>query len=266
MAVARPAKKPTAQKGPKESNFVWEGKDRSGKIVRGEMRAGGQAVVQATLRRQGILVTKVKRQKASGGGRVSEQDITVFTRQLATMMKAGVPLLQAFDIVGKGASKPSVGKLLLDIKTEVEIGNSLNSAFRKHPLYFDALYCNLVGAGEQAGILETLLDRLATYKEKTLGIKKKIKGAMFYPLAVIAVAFLVTAVIMIFVIPQFKEVFKSFGANTTLHQHFRPFRRMVVCDVWSDWRSHLGFFRGLETLQTHADLHGQAISETTRLR
>lgn len=213
MAVARPAKKIAAPKGPKEFNFVWEGKDRSGKIVRGEMRAGGQAVVQATLRRQGVLVTKVKRQKATGGGKITEQDITVFTRQLATMMKAGVPLLQAFDIVGKGASKPSVGKLLLDIKTEVETGSSMNAAFRKHPLYFDALYCNLVAAGEQAGILEALLDRLATYKEKILAIKKKIKGAMFYPIAVIVVAFLVTAVIMIFVIPQFKEVFKSFGAD-----------------------------------------------------
>lgn len=213
MAVARPAKKPAAQKGPKEYNYVWEGKDRSGKIVRGEMRAGGQAVVQATLRRQGVLVTKVKQQKISGGGKVTEQDITVFTRQLATMMKAGVPLLQAFDIVGKGASNAAVGKLLLDIKTEVETGSSLNSAFRKHPLYFDALYCNLVAAGEQAGILEALLDRLATYKEKILAIKKKIKGAMFYPIAVIVVAFLVTAVIMIFVIPQFKEVFKSFGAD-----------------------------------------------------
>ena len=213
MAVARPVKKPAAPKGPKEYNFVWEGKDRSGKIVRGEMRAGGQALVQATLRRQGVLVTKVKQQKMSSGGKVTEQDICLFTRQLATMMKAGVPLLQSFDIVGKGASKPAVAKLLFDIKTEVETGNSLNSAFRKHPMHFDALYCNLVGAGEQAGILEALLDRLATYKEKILAIKKKIKGAMFYPIAVLAVAFLVTAIIMIFVIPQFKEVFKSFGAD-----------------------------------------------------
>src|SRR5690606_5109228 len=189
MAVARPAKKPAAPKGPKEYNFVWEGKDRAGKTVRGEMRAGRHARGQATLARQGWLVTKIKKQQMASGGKVTEQDITVFTRQLATMMKAGVPLLQAFDIVGKGASKPAVGKLLLDIKTEVEIGNSLNSAFRKHPLHFDALYCNLVGAGEQAGILENLLDRLATYKEKILAIKKKIKGAMFYPIAVIAVAF-----------------------------------------------------------------------------
>lgn len=231
MAVARPVKKPAAPKGPKEYSYAWEGKDRSGKIVRGEMRAGGQAVVQATLRRQGVLVTKVKQQKMSGGGKITEQDITIFTRQLATMMKAGVPLLQAFDIVGKGASKPSVGKLLLDIKTEVEIGNSLNSAFRKHPLYFDALYCNLVGAGEQAGILEALLDRLATYKEKILAIKKKIKGAMFYPIAVIAVAFLVTAVIMIFVIPQFKEVFKSFGADLPAPTLFF----ISISDAFVEW-------------------------------
>lgn len=231
MAVARPAKKIAAPKGPKEYNFVWEGKDRSGKIVRGEMRAGGQTVVQATLRRQGVLVTKVRQQKATGGGKITEQDITVFTRQLATMMKAGVPLLQAFDIVGKGASKPSVGKLLLDIKTEVETGSSMNAAFRKHPLYFDALYCNLVAAGEQAGILEALLDRLATYKEKILAIKKKIKGAMFYPIAVIAVAFLVTAVIMIFVIPQFKEVFRSFGADLPAPTLFF----IAISDAFVEW-------------------------------
>lgn len=208
--AAKPAKKNDA---PKEFNFVWEGKDRSGKIMRGEMRAGGQAVVQSTLRRQGILVTKIKQQKAGSGGKVKEKDISLFTRQLATMMKAGVPLLQAFDIVGRGASNPAVSKLLLDIKTDVETGNSLNAAFRKHPLYFDPLYCNLVEAGEQAGILETLLDRLATYKEKILAIKGKIKGAMFYPVAVIVVAFIVITVIMIFVIPQFKETFKSFGAD-----------------------------------------------------
>ncbi|MDE2599694.1 MAG: type II secretion system F family protein [Rhodocyclaceae bacterium] len=231
MAVARPVKKAAAPKGPKEYNFIWEGKDRGGKIVRGEMRAGGQAVVQATLRRQGIMVTKAKQQKASGGGKVKEQDITIFTRQLATMMKAGVPLLQAFDIVGKGASKPAVGKLLLDIKTEVETGSSLNAAFRKHPLYFDALYCNLISAGEQAGILEALLDRLATYKEKILGIKKKIKGAMFYPIAVLVVAFLVTAVIMIFVIPQFKEVFKGFGADLPAPTLFF----IALSDAFVEW-------------------------------
>ncbi|HEY3430920.1 MAG TPA: type II secretion system F family protein [Rhodocyclaceae bacterium] len=197
----------------KEDNFTWEGKNKAGKVVKGEMQAAGEAIVRTTLRRQGILVSKVKKQRRSSGGSIGEKDITLFTRQLATMMKAGVPLLQSFDIVGKGASNPAVGRLLLDIKTEVETGASLNQAFRKHPDYFDPLFCNLVAAGEQAGILETLLDRLATYKEKILGIKAKIKSALFYPIAVIVVAFIVLAVIMIFVIPQFKAVFTSFGAE-----------------------------------------------------
>jgi type IV pilus assembly protein PilC len=199
--------------GVKEYQFAWEGKDKSGKLVRGEMRAASEAVVSTTLRRQGVLPTKVKKQTFKSGGKVEEKDISLFTRQLATMMKAGVPLLQAFDIVGKGASNEAVGKLLMEIKTEVETGSSLNQAFRKYPLYFDALFCNLVQAGEQAGILESLLDRLATYKEKILAIKGKIKSALFYPIAVLVVAFIVTAVIMIFVIPQFKSIFKSFGAD-----------------------------------------------------
>jgi type IV pilus assembly protein PilC len=198
---------------PRETTFLWEGKDKAGKVVRGEMRAGGLAVVSATLRRQGILVTKVRKQRLGGGGRVNEKDITLFTRQLATMMKAGVPLLQSFDIVSKGAAKPAVAKLLTEIRIEVETGSPLATAFRKHPLYFDALFCNLVQAGEQAGILESLLDRLATYKEKILAIKSKIKAALFYPIAIIAVAFVITAVIMIFVIPAFKEVFTNFGAD-----------------------------------------------------
>ncbi|MGH8683130.1 MAG: type II secretion system F family protein [Burkholderiales bacterium] len=197
----------------KERIFVWEGRDRTGKKIKGEMRAGGQAVVNATLRRQGINVTKVRKQRLGGGTRVKEKDIALFTRQMATMMKAGVPLLQAFDIVGKGHSNTRVTKLLMDIKADVETGSSLAAAFRKHPLHFDALYCNLVQAGEQAGILETLLDRLASYKEKILAIKSKIKAAMFYPVAVIVVAFVITAVIMIFVIPAFKQVFTSFGAD-----------------------------------------------------
>ena len=159
---------------PKEIVFSWEGKDKAGKIVRGEMRAGGQAVVNATLRRQGILVTKVKKQRIGRRGKVAEKDIALFTRQLATMMKAGVPLLQSFEIVSKGASNPAVAKLLNEIKLEVETGSPLATAFRKYPLHFDALYCNLVQAGEQAGILENLLDRLATYKEKILAIKSKI--------------------------------------------------------------------------------------------
>jgi type IV pilus assembly protein PilC len=202
-----------AAKGPREATFAWEGKDKAGKVIRGEMRAGGEAVVNATLRRQGILVTKVRKQRVGRGGKVTDKDITLFTRQLATMMKAGVPLLQSFDIVGKGAPNPAVAKLLYEIKTEVETGSPLATAFRKYPLYFDALFCNLVQAGEQAGILETLLDRLANYKEKILAIKSKIKSALFYPIAIIAVAFIITAVIMIFVIPAFKEVFRNFGAD-----------------------------------------------------
>jgi type IV pilus assembly protein PilC len=197
----------------KEITYLWEGKDKSGKIIKGQMRAGGQAVVQVTLRRQGIVVTKVHKQRIGRGGRVSEKDVSLFTRQMATMMKAGVPLLQSFDIVGKGHSNPAVARLLMGIKTDVETGSSLASAFRKYPLHFDALYCNLVAAGEQAGILETLLERLATYKEKILAIKSKIKSALFYPIAIVVVAFIITAVIMIFVIPAFKEVFSNFGAD-----------------------------------------------------
>ena len=197
----------------KEFTFLWIGKNKAGKIVRGEQRATSEAVVNATLRRQGILVTKVSKQSFRGGGKVTEKDVALFTRQLATMMKAGVPLLQTFDIVGRGHDNPAVGRLLLDIKSDVETGSSLSQAFRKFPLYFDPLYCNLIAAGEQAGILETLLERLATYKEKMISIKSKIKAALFYPIAIIIVAFIITTVIMIFVIPAFKEVFKSFGAD-----------------------------------------------------
>src|ERR1700704_793305 len=197
----------------KEITYLWEGKDKSGKIIKGQMRAGGQAVVQVTLRRQGIVVTKVHRQKLGRGGRVSDKDVTLFTRQMATMMKAGVPLLQSFDIVGKGHSNPAVARLLMGIKTDVETGGLVPAAFRKYPLHFDALFCNLVAAGEQAGILETLLERLATYKEKILAIKSKIKSALFYPISIIVVAFVITAVIMIFVIPAFKTLFSSFGAD-----------------------------------------------------
>ena len=170
-------------------------------------------MVNATLRRQGILVSKISKQSFRSGGKVTEKDVALFTRQLATMMKAGVPLLQTFDIVGRGHNNPAVGKLLLDIKSDVETGSSLSQAFRKFPLYFDQLYCNLIAAGEQAGILETLLERLATYKEKMIAIKSKIKSALFYPIAIIVVAFIITAIIMIFVIPAFKQVFTSFGAD-----------------------------------------------------
>jgi type IV pilus assembly protein PilC len=196
-----------------EYTFRWVGQDRAGKTVRGEMQATGEAQVNAVLRRQGIKVTEVKKQRMGMGGTVTDKDITLFTRQLATMMKSGVPLLQAFDIVGKGHANPAVARLLMTIKSDVETGMSLKQAFEKHPLYFDALFCNLVGAGEAAGILESLLDRLATYKEKILAIKSKIKSALFYPIAIIVVALVITAIIMIFVIPAFKNVFASFGAD-----------------------------------------------------
>lgn len=197
----------------KEFIFEWVGKDRQGKELRGEMRATGEAQVQASLRRQGIFMTKLKKRALRAGKKIKPKDIAVFTRQMATMMKAGVPLLQAFDIVGRGNPNPSVTKLLNDIRQDVETGTSLSVAFRKHPMYFDALYCNLVEAGEAAGILETLMDRLATYMEKTEAIKGKIKSALMYPTSVVLVAFIVVTVIMIFVIPAFKEVFTSFDAD-----------------------------------------------------
>lgn len=200
-------------RGIKEFVFEWEGKDRGGKQVRGEIRAAGENQVKASLRRQGVLPTKIKKRSMRSGKKIKPRDIAIFTRQLATMMKAGVPLLQSFDIVGRGNANASVTKLLNDVRTDVETGTSLSAAFRKYPMYFNALYCNLVEAGEAAGILESLLDRLAVYMEKTEAIKSKIKSALMYPISVVIVAFVVVAVIMIFVIPAFKEVFKSFGAD-----------------------------------------------------
>jgi type IV pilus assembly protein PilC len=197
----------------KEFIFEWEGKDRNGKQVRGETRAVGENQVQATLRRQGVFPTKIKKRRMRSGKSIKPKDIAIFTRQLATMMKAGVPLLQAFDIVGRGNTNASVTKLLNDVRTDVETGSSLSGAFRKFPMYFNSLYCNLVEAGEAAGILESLLDRLATYMEKTEAIKSKIKSALMYPTSVIVVAFVVVSVIMIFVIPAFKDVFSNFGAE-----------------------------------------------------
>jgi type IV pilus assembly protein PilC len=211
MATSAQTRSPTG--APKEQVYAWEGKDKSGRTVRGELRAGGETIVNVTLRRQGIMVTKVKKKAYRSGRKITDKDLTMFTRQLATMMKAGVPLLQSFDIVGRGHANPSMAKLVMDLRADVETGTSLNNAFRKYPLYFDALFCNLVGAGEQAGILEDLLTRLAIYKEKTLAIKGKIKSALMYPCSILAIAFIVTAVIMIWVVPAFKQVFESFGAD-----------------------------------------------------
>jgi type IV pilus assembly protein PilC len=199
----------------KDATFLWEGMDKKGKKIKGQMLAAGEALVTAQLRRQGITVTKVRKQSTlfAGAQRITEKDIALFTRQLATMMKAGVPLLQAFDIVGKGNANRSVQKLLSEVKADIEKGSSMYQAFSKQPKYFDNLFCNLVNAGEQAGILDDVLDRLASYKEKILKLKGKIKSALFYPAAVMVVAFIVTAVIMLFVIPAFKELFSSFGAD-----------------------------------------------------
>jgi type IV pilus assembly protein PilC len=212
MATGAIAKaKPRAEV--KESVFQWEGRDKNGRVVKGEMRAGGESVVAASLRRRGVMVSKIKKQSFSRGRKITNKDLALFTRQLSTMLRAGVPLMQSFDIVGRGHANPSMARLMNDIRMDIETGTSLNQAFRKYPIYFDALFCNLVAAGEQAGILETLLDRLAMYQEKTLALKGKIKKALFYPVSIIMVAILVTAIIMIFVIPSFKNVFTSFGAD-----------------------------------------------------
>jgi type IV pilus assembly protein PilC len=208
----------------KDQTFLWEGVDRNNKPMRGELRAVSETVATTNLRRQGIRVTKIKRQSFRGGRSVNEKDITFFTRQLATMLKAGVPLLQSFDIIARGHSNARFSRLMLDLKNKVETGSSLSQAFREHPKHFDALYSNLVQAGETAGMLDAILDRLATYKEKILAIKSKIKSALFYPIAVIVVAIVVTWVIMIFVIPAFKSVFASFGANL-------PWLTQVVIDI-----------------------------------
>jgi type IV pilus assembly protein PilC len=264
-----------------ESIFEWVGKDKAGKVVKGELRANGEATVGVTLRRQGIMVTKVKKKKLGGGKKVTEKDIALFTRQLSTMMKAGVPLLQSFDIVSKGHANASVSKLLQDIRSDVETGTSLNQAFRKFPLYFDPLFCNLVGAGEQAGILEDLLNRLATYKEKTLAIKGKIKGALFYPVAIMAVAFIVTSIIMIWVVPAFKETFKSFGADLpgptlvvmAISDFFVKWWYLIFGSVFSaiyfffqSWKRSLKMQRFMDRLLLKAPIFGDVIRKATIAR
>jgi len=197
----------------KEFLFIWEGVDRNNKPIRGETRGVSETVVSTNLRRQGIRISKIKRQSYRGGRRITDKDIAFFTRQLATMLKAGVPLLQSFDIVARSHSNARFSRLLMDIKNKVETGSSLSQAFREHPAQFDALFCNLVGAGESSGMLDAVLDRLATYKEKILAIKGKIKSALFYPISVLVVAIVVMWVIMVFVIPSFKDVFRNFGAE-----------------------------------------------------
>jgi type IV pilus assembly protein PilC len=211
MATATVARRDATKT--KEQTFLWEGVDRNNKPMRGELRAVSETVATTNLRRQGIRVVKIKRQTFRGGRAVNEKDITFFTRQLATMLRAGVPLLQAFDIIARGHSNARFSRLMMDIKMQVETGASLSQAFRQYPKHFDALYCNLVQAGETAGMLDAILDRLATYMEKILAIKGTIKSALFYPITVLVVALVVTWIIMVFVIPSFKQVFASFGAN-----------------------------------------------------
>jgi type IV pilus assembly protein PilC len=201
------------QKDVKEYTFQWTGVDRNQREIRGEVRAASETVVTTNLRRQGIRVTKIKRQTMRGGRGISQRDITFFTRQLATMLKAGVPMLQAFDIVARGHSNARFSRLMMQIKGRIEGGSSLSAAFREHPAHFDALYCNLVHAGETSGTIDAILDRLAMYLEKILAIKSKIKTALFYPISVLTVAIIVVWVIMVWVIPSFKQVFTSFGAD-----------------------------------------------------
>lgn len=208
-----------AQAAAKQKNetFAWEGMDRKGKKVKGEMDGASVAIINAMLRRQGINPTKVKKKPKAlfGGGKkkITAKDVTIFTRQLATMIAAGIPIAQAFDIVGKGHENPSMRELIGGIKTDIESGTNLTQALSKHPLQFNALFCNLVQAGEAAGILDSILDELATYMEKIEGIKSKIKSALFYPTAVVIVAFIITTILLVYVIPQFESLFTSFGGD-----------------------------------------------------
>jgi type IV pilus assembly protein PilC len=227
----------SATAGKKEIQYVWEGKDKRGHKVRGKALAANEQALRADLRRQGVAPTRVKTQSKMGGGKVQPQDIAVFARQLATMMSAGIPMVQAFEIIGNGHEKPSMQKLVLDIKSNIEGGSTLHESLAKHPLYFDDLFVNLVEAGEHAGALETLLDKIATYKEKTEALKKKIKKALFYPIAVLVVAVIVTVILLIFVIPQFESLFKGFGADLP------AFTQMVV--NMSKFMQHQGWFVGV---------------------
>ncbi|MCC7040777.1 MAG: type II secretion system F family protein [Burkholderiales bacterium] len=211
----------------KEYTFIWEGTDRSNRQVRGEARAASETVVVTNLRRQGVRVAKIKKQTFRGGKKIVDKDIAFFTRQLATMLRAGVPLLQAFEIVARGHGNPRFSRLMMDIKNKIEAGSSMSQAFREHPKHFDQLYCNLVAAGEASGTIDAILERLATYKEKILAIKGKIKSALFYPISVITVAIVVVWIIMVWVIPAFKKVFTNFGADL-------PAPTLIVMAI-SDW-------------------------------
>src|SRR3954467_4062504 len=217
-----PAATTTVKTIKRDVPFTWEGKDKRGTRVKGKSLAPDETALRADLRRQGIAPSKIRKQSTAmrSGGKVNASDIAVFARQLATMLAAGIPMVQAFEIVGNGNDKPAKQKLVLDVKADIEGGTSLHEALAKHPLYFDDLFVNLVEAGEHAGALETLLDKVATYKEKTEALKKKIKKALFYPAAVLAVAIIVTLILLIFVIPQFESLFKGFGADLPAFTQF----------------------------------------------
>jgi type IV pilus assembly protein PilC len=209
-----PAATATVKAIKRDIPFAWEGRDKRGQRVKGKSLAPDEGALRADLRRQGIAASRIRKQRQGRrGGKVNAGDVAVFSRQLATMLAAGIPLVQAFEIVGNGNEKPAMQKLILDVKADVEGGTSLHEALGKHPLYFDDLFVNLVEAGEQAGALESLLDKIATYKEKTEALKKKVKKALFYPAAVLAVAVIVTVVLLIFVIPEFESLYKGFGAS-----------------------------------------------------
>ena len=273
----------TAKK-PKLTTFQWEGVDKKGKKIKGEMDAASVAFVNAMLRRQGISPVRVKKRATalfSVKKKITPKDVSIFTRQLATMVSAGIPLAQAFEIVGKGHENPSMRGLITAVKTDIESGTSMTESLSKHPLYFDELYCNLVRAGEAAGILDAILDKLAIYKEKIESIKGKIKSALFYPTAVIVVAFLITSVLMIFVIPQFESLFKGFGADLP------AFTKLVIdiSDVfksywWAIFGSIIGsvmFFgysykrsmkmqHTMDRLLLHAPIIGEIIRKATIAR
>ena len=274
MALA----KTTTQEVP----FLWEGTDKTGKKIKGQMLAPGEAFVRQTLRRQGINAQKVSKQGLfARSQKITEKDIALFTRQLATMLKAGVPLLQAFDISARSHSNQALQRLLGDIKSDVETGTSMNAAFRKHPKYFDGLYCNLVHAGEQAGILDSVLDRIATYKEKMLALKGQIKSALFYPIIVLVVAFVITAGIMLFVIPAFKDLYGKAGAElpalTALVLHisdlFVNYWYLIILGIGGSifaftqaWKHNAGFRAKMDALMLKAPVFGPLIEKATVAR
>ena len=252
-----------AQAAAKSDMFAWGGKDKKGNVKKGEMSGQSDAVVKSALRRQGINPVKVKKKAKAlfgdGGKAIVLKDISIFSRQMATMMASGVPLVQSFEIVGRGHENPRMQTLIMDIKAEVEAGNSLADSLAKHPLIFDDLYVNLVRAGEAAGILEDLLNKIATYKEKTEAIKSKIKKSLFYPIAVLVMAFVVSAVLMIFVIPQFAPLFQDFGADLPAltqflidcSNYFVEFWYLIFGSVFGAW---YGFFEGKKRSKTFREI------------